>query len=543
MSAIANCLISAGTAAVLLHRCARWGVMSGLAIFASFSHAVTFEVTTAEEFQAALATAASNGGDDEIRLAEGVYKGNFKFVPEESFALTITGTVPGRTILDGGDKAYVFFLSAKNFAPKLNLNGLYIRSRSSVEGALLRITSNYGSASGWQEGVVPAVTISDADLIGDENADALFAPGVFVRSADVVLERVNYFGASINCEGCSLSIQKSEITIPKGNIKVGSGYVIESEVEALEIELNNSNGGREDYKRYAIQRSSFDSSEIRIYASDFEFSDSLFRIARIDVRGGDGEMLFVRNVVKQSGITSSANAGISFRIPNTRISIINNLFSGEYGSPFFDDFKELEMLSNTFGSAAGIRPSDSGATQLVANNIFAATPRNSQGLGVTGFAEVATLKNNILPETSMSVWDVESGNIIGNPGFYDESNGDFHLLATSPAINAGTNEFVDPSQQLDLDGSPRVVEGVIDIGAYERYLTDLHPADTNGDSSISSDEFNAYNTAWRANDIWPTAPAVITADFVTRAGYLLQKGGDYKNIGVGKPQTWVPVNE
>ena len=42
------------------------GALSGLAIFASFSHAVTFEVTTAEEFQAALTVAGSNGGDDEI---------------------------------------------------------------------------------------------------------------------------------------------------------------------------------------------------------------------------------------------------------------------------------------------------------------------------------------------------------------------------------------------------------------------------------------------------------------------------------------------
>jgi len=53
----------------------------------------------------------------------------------------------------------------------------------------------------------------------------------------------------------------------------------------------------------------------------------------------------------------------------------------------------------------------------------------------------------------------------------------------------------------------------------------------------------SLNAAWRANDIWPTALAVITADFVTRAGYLLQKGGDYKDIGVWKPHTWVPVNE
>jgi hypothetical protein len=71
----------------------------------------------------------------------------------------------------------------------------------------------------------------------------------------------------------------------------------------------------------------------------------------------------------------------------------------------------------------------------------------------------------------------------------------------------------------------------------------LHPADTNGDSSISREEFDAYNEAWRTNEAWPTAPQTISVDFVTRAGYLLNKGGTYNNIGVGKPQTWVPIND
>ena len=83
----------------------------------------------------------------------------------------------------------------------------------------------------------------------------------------------------------------------------------------------------------------------------------------------------------------------------------------------------------------------------------------------------------------------------------------------------------------------------MDIGAYERSTTALHPADVNGDNSISMDEFNNYNEAWRANDTWPVAPSQIPVDFVTRAGYLLQKGGNYLNIGVGKPATWVPANE
>ena len=85
--------------------------------------------------------------------------------------------------------------------------------------------------------------------------------------------------------------------------------------------------------------------------------------------------------------------------------------------------------------------------------------------------------------------------------------------------------------------------GVVDVGAHERFTGTFHPADTDGNSSISRAEFEEYNAAWRLNEPWPNPPVIIDADYVTRAGYLLQKGGDYKNIGVGKPQTWVPVNE
>jgi len=127
--------------------------------------------------------------------------------------------------------------------------------------------------------------------------------------------------------------------------------------------------------------------------------------------------------------------------------------------------------------------------------------------------------------------------------FFDTEEGDLHVVEGSIAINAGIEDGFFSSSDLDIDGNARVLDGALDIGAFERSAAALHPADTNGDSSISSAEFEAYNSAWRNNETWSVAPETIPVDFVTRAGYLLQKGGAYKNIGVGKPATWVPVNE
>lgn len=58
-----------------------------------------------------------------------------------------------------------------------------------------------------------------------------------------------------------------------------------------------------------------------------------------------------------------------------------------------------------------------------------------------------------------------SGNINLPPLFADEAAGDFRLQPASPCRDAGANAFV--SGTTDLDGNPRVVNGLVDMGAYE----------------------------------------------------------------------------
>ena len=57
------------------------------------------------------------------------------------------------------------------------------------------------------------------------------------------------------------------------------------------------------------------------------------------------------------------------------------------------------------------------------------------------------------------------GNITNSPLFTDSANGNLHLQSTSPCVNAGNNSYV--ATATDLDGRPRIVDGAVDIGAYE----------------------------------------------------------------------------
>ncbi len=56
-------------------------------------------------------------------------------------------------------------------------------------------------------------------------------------------------------------------------------------------------------------------------------------------------------------------------------------------------------------------------------------------------------------------------NLTNNPTFANLAGGDFHLQLSSPCINSGNNDYV--TRSVDFAGSPRVVRGTVDIGAYE----------------------------------------------------------------------------
>jgi hypothetical protein len=58
-----------------------------------------------------------------------------------------------------------------------------------------------------------------------------------------------------------------------------------------------------------------------------------------------------------------------------------------------------------------------------------------------------------------------TSNIVADPQFVDYSGGNYRLQAGSPCINTGTNIF--GPTDTDLDGAPRVVDGAVDMGAYE----------------------------------------------------------------------------
>jgi hypothetical protein len=126
--------------------------------------------------------------------------------------------------------------------------------------------------------------------------------------------------------------------------------------------------------------------------------------------------------------------------------------------------------------------------------------RNSAG-AEGGGADCGTLNNcivyyNTAPTSNNTYCSTASycctpdpggvGNITNAPMFVDTNAGNYRLQAGSPCVNAGDNASVQGA--FDLDGNPRIQNGVVDMGAYESTMAlsvALPPSATEGDAPVT----------------------------------------------------------
>ena len=538
-----------------------------LLLFAQGAAAVVFEVTTAEEFQAALTTAASNGGEDKILLASEVFRGNFYYFAEESSDLDISSKdTDSFAIIDADGKNFGLYIRGNDKSFNISIRHLVIQNGNNpADGGGLHLRQIKGEA------LLDSVIIADNKSSG--SGGGVFSYGVealkLVNSA--IVRNTAQSGAAItNNRGITASFDRTAVTVESLRIEGN----VATDVRVLDISAQSVNISRLSFVENATNQNFYpciemSTSSLLITESVFErntcgrgvfdfqgfetlnFTKNTVRDNKDDYPGSlkrmgtfssSGRLQMVNNFIDgipapiQAFTDSSPFEGKGIVVHGNLIVGPNFEFSSNGGTPDVD----IQMTQNTLVNFSNGNLIDTGENTavLVQNNIFK-TENSEVDLALGSLVKSSILKNNIIEEYT-GFWLAKEANLNRDPRFYDMETGDYHLASNSPAVDSGNNELL-VSEEYDLDGNARIINGTVDIGAYERSTTALHPADSNGDQSISQAEFDAYNTAWRTNDTWPTAPSIIPIDFVTRAGYLLQKGGAYKNIGVGKPATWVPL--
>jgi hypothetical protein len=536
-------------------------ILSLFLLFTQGAEAVVFEVTTAEEFQAALATAASNGGDDEILLATDYLVGNFYYFAEEPFNISVR-TKDGfdQVVLDADRKGFGVYIrgndrefdvvlkgfEVKNANAKNGGGGVYV---SDVSGTVLidgvQFTDNFGG----QGSAVNCNSCQRVEIVGSLISNNQGSEILRLRANSYYLNEVRFSNNHVINNAPFFNL-----------VSTGSEQV--SKIESSTFSNNITSG----YNAFLIALDNDSSLEIK----GSKFEENSYNATFLSVRGKAGSILIEDSIFRNEGARPSQVLRI-WDMSAALVSLKRNRFISpdtyrsqiSIGEETFKTVENIQFKGNlVFNSYISMSPNTEavvtqntivGASSYlyviatentevaVVNNIVRDTSEYTE-IVLDGFAKSSQLLNNIFEEVE-GFWITDEKNIVGDPAFWDETNANFYLSSNSPAIDAGNNDFIDGDYLYDLDGNPRIENDAVDIGAFERYTGSLHPADTNGDGAISQNEFEEYNAAWRTNETWPTAPEAIPVDFVTRAGYLLQKGGAYKNIGVGKPATWVPIDE
>jgi hypothetical protein len=285
--------------------------------------------------------------------------------------------------------------------------------------------------------------------------------------------------------------------------------------------------------------------------------------------------LVTENVFK---LNSSADGGGAIYDTAPVIIMTENLLvnnsqssaSATGGAIFVNASATLDMVNNTIfgnssaGGGGGVSFQVSGLVEVLSvfNNIIwgnSITGGSGGDVYITGSGSQKLFIYNDANDLS-GVWDLTVPGINIDPAFFDPINGDYHFPATSPCANAGTTTaaatppalpaaallLVTAATATDLDGNPRVnTSGYVDMGCYEFNNTAYHPADTGNQWTITSAEFDAYSTAWQNGALFANGPNPVPANYLTRAGYLLEVGGGtagpYLNDGSARPTNWKPT--
>jgi parallel beta-helix repeat protein len=217
------------------------------------TYAATFCVTTPDELQIALTTAASNGEDDEVQVVQSTYVGNFTFISGEEFDLSIEGGYtascasravdPANTVIDANSTGNVLVLVGNNVVDFV-VDGLTVQngkatksSNSSSGGGLYiktaegevtlsnnLISGNLAKSSGggaYIEGAA-AVTLTDNDITGNTAKNYSGGGVYFGKNSTVTLTDNDISGNTANYYGGSVYFGKNSTGTLTGNDITGN---------------------------------------------------------------------------------------------------------------------------------------------------------------------------------------------------------------------------------------------------------------------------------------------------------------------------------
>ncbi|MBI3951138.1 MAG: right-handed parallel beta-helix repeat-containing protein [Acidobacteria bacterium] len=353
------------------------------------------------------------------------------------------------------------------------------------------------------------VTIRGLKLMGGTDDGITASPGPKATNLTIEgcqFEALNDTGIIVNA-GTTATIRNNTFrSLGTGAMKLGNGInVLNGSIVTITENLFEELGVGPDAGGTGI--SVFSESKVTITKNTFTNSlgpgvvmvtasgtvmNSTFKGGQMNGRFSDGMEIVASSVdiianwfldLGRLGIGTFFQESNAARREST-VNIINNLIANS-GSASADGSDGLQIVGNSntrntyniinntiadstrLGMLYAIE--SSGSSVKVTNCIF----NNSGGSADILPTQAAsrrlsdlTVRNCLLDRDSLNLVG-RNGNIMGDPRFVNPLDGDYHLGAGSPAIDAG-DSMAPGLPATDLDGNPRIVGSAVDIGAYER---------------------------------------------------------------------------
>ena len=428
-------------------------ILSTFSWFSALTNAATFNVATTPELREALSIAASNGEDDTVILADGIYKtiddglGTFKYLSNESNSIKLQGSDNSLAVLSGeGLHPVIRHYLTSSISSQILISNVSIVNGNNKDG----LGDNGGGVFSNSHVVI-------------ENCRFENNHAVLVQTSNNSSRRTS--GGAISAE--SVDVANSVFQSNTANSGGGAIYVS----EGLSISSSNfiQNSVSHDY--YIGYGGAIKGTNIN-YSKSIDGSTFTENIATYG-----GALAIANAIVEDSRFSDNvANAGGAIH-SNWGISISNSVLErnrGNSGASIYNgngakilNTLFLQNFSNyTENPTSNIFLTGYDGDEILLNNIFL---QNNTSYEVKSDV-LMILDYNYIDVSRVMTDFIGSNNLNDNVdlGFQDTVNGNYHLTEDSDLIDAGSIGFEGIDfPETDMDGNRRISGGAIDIGPYE----------------------------------------------------------------------------
>jgi len=475
----------------------------------TFSLGATFCVSDATDLQTALTTAESNGADNTIKIVQGTYNGNFTYASTEAYSLTVEGgyaegcasrTInPANTILDGGGTDMVLALVSQG-AATFSVEGLTLQNGNAS-------TVDYGGGLyASTDGNVTLTNNTFSDNTASSYGGGAYILGTATLSNNSFITNYSRYGGGVYITGNGTltdnTFTENTFTSPSMGGSGGGAYIGGNGTLTSNTFTDNtaryigSSGGAYISGRGILTDNTFTGNTGGVRSGG---NSTLTGNTFTENTGGgayisDGAVTLISNTFV-GNTTPTSGGAVKVYHPSTSI-FTNNTFTGNTatggiegdskgGGVYIDSWGNVTFTNNTLtgntaeaeGGGVWLSFSNGDYTGYLYNNIIwnnTAPEGSDLYIDNTGddpfFPATVNLFNNDFDQSTSGIYiaipfTIDTSNLDNeDPVFIGGSN--YHLTASSPCINTGDNDAPD-LPTTDKDGNPRIIGGIVDMGAYE----------------------------------------------------------------------------